>query len=297
MVSQQAGGGAAGAGVLAAMDAARAPQSRSEATPAKASRKGPRQSTRRHKLLWFDPARVDDVRHSPDLADLLSDRELRLIEQGRDEELEGRARDRADVFELLVRGAQIPLDQLQARVDRATDEHGMFEPPLLVVGGELSFPFDAVARLRATVTVLTPLSFGDKQLRALIDEAEELLRAPWLDGSHEVAEQLVVRLKNDGTRAKRGLSPDALDKRTEQLLLEQRAYQERKLYGATWLRALLAERNGAPQLCYLPSALRDVLPLFARFDARLVVELDLREEQGESCPLALKALALARTLS
>lgn len=299
VVSQHRGTGSAARGVLAAMDAARDPGHAAAPRPssppvAATPRRAP--PTRRHKLLWFDPLRVGDVRAEPSLADLLSDRELRLIEQGRDEELEGAARDRADVFELLVRGQTVPLGQLQQRVDAATDEHGMFEPPVLIVAGELSFPFDPVARLRATVTVLTPLSLGDKQLRALIDEAEELLGSPWLEGSHDVADQLVVRLKSDATRAKRGLVADVVDKRTEQLLLEQRAYQERKLYGSTWLRALLAEHNETPQLCYLPASLRDVLPLYARFEARLVVELDLREEQGESCPLALKALAVARTL-
>lgn len=298
VVSRQPGTGSAAGGVLAAMDAARAPADNTPArtpSPPAAPHKRARPALR-HKLLWFDPRRVGDVRAEPGFADLLSDRELRLIEEGRDEELEGTARDRADVFELLVRGADVPLRELSTRVDAATDEHGMFEPPVLVVAGELSFPFDPVARLRATVTVLTPLSLGDKPLRGLIDEAEEMLRSPWLEGSHEVADQLVVRLKGDATRAKRGLGAEVIDKRTEQLLLEQRAYQERKLYGATWLRALIADNNEPPQLCYLPAALRDILPLYARFEARLLVELDLREEQGESCPLALKALALARTL-
>ena len=302
--SDQQGRGAAGAGVLAAMDAARSSSAgedapaepRPSATGNGAERRTPLPAPRRHKLLWFDPEKADAVRAVPELGELLSDRELRLIEQGLDDQFEGVAKDRGDLFEVLVRAEPTPLGNLQSRVDLATDEHGMFEPPLLVVAGELTFPFDPIQRLRATVTVLTPLSLGDKQLRPLIEEAEELLEASWLEGSHDVADQLVVRLEREAGKGKRAMSPEVLGNKTEKLLLEQRAYQERKLYGASWLRSLLAERGQPPVVCYLPASLRDSLPLYARFAARLLVELDLREDQAEASPLALKALAVARTL-
>ena len=80
-------------------------------------------------------------------------------------------------------------------------------------------------------------------------------------------------------------------------LLEQRKYQIRELAGAPWIRALLHGLAGdRPVPTYLPAELAKKLPLFMRFPARLIVEVLPQQDQTESHPAALRALALARTV-
>jgi hypothetical protein len=96
------------------------------------------------------------------------------------------------------------------------------------------------------------------------------------------------------------------------VLLEQRKYQRRAVFGGSHLRCLLRldtadamparPPGGKGSLSttaiavYLPECTAAMLPLSARFRVRLVGEIRLSTDPVEAHPLALKVLALARTV-
>jgi hypothetical protein len=177
-------------------------------------------------------------------------------------------------------------------VDEAVDAQGCFEPPLVLVAGDLELPFDELETLKATVTAVAPFAQSDKKLKESLDTVAELLKTPWLQGSGGVAESLTRRIQDAFAQAQR-LGPDYLQGHTERMLLEERRYQKRTVYGQTWIRSLL-HLGGAPVPTYLPEALAKELPMFKRFRAKLIGEVDLREDQYETHPQAVRAVALAR---
>jgi hypothetical protein len=88
---------------------------------------------------------------------------------------------------------------------------------------------------------------------------------------------------------------DEQEAHTERMLLEQRRYQKRTVLGKPWIRAIFVPAGSEESIpAYLPEALAAELPMFQRFQARLVAELHLQLDQFESHPNALKVAALAR---
>lgn len=215
---------------------------------------------------------------------------------GPEKSAEEKARDdRAGVARVLT-GAQPTLDVEGALFSAATDD-GVLEPPLLVVPGDLELPFDEIETLKVLVRAAAPLAVGDKKLKETLDIAEEALATP-LGSSPEVAATFSARVRDAWIKANRILAPDYLDVHSRRVLLEQRRYQLRELMGAQWIRALLhGPMTDRPIPTYVPADLAKRLPLFVRFPARLIAEALLPQEQTETSPVALRALALARTVS
>ncbi|MDI1449104.1 DUF2169 domain-containing protein [Polyangium sp. 6x1] len=179
----------------------------------------------------------------------------------------------------------------------AVNDDGVLEPPLLVVAGDLELPFDEVELLKVLSSAAAPLAVGDKKLKETLDLANEALGTP-LGSSADVAANFSLRVREAWSRANRMLPPDYLDVHSRRVLLEQRKYQKRELSGAEWIRALLhgpMADKGIPT--YLPIDLAKKLPLFSRFSARLVVEALPQQDQSESLVVALRVLALARTVA
>src|SRR4029079_8497349 len=104
------------------------------------------------------------------------------------------------------------------------------------LAGELHFPFDELEVLKATVTAVTPLVAGDKRLKEVIDTVNELFKTPWLERSSGVAEGLTAKIKEAFAQGNRMLPPSYLDTHTERMLLEQRHYQKRAVFGQSWIR-------------------------------------------------------------
>lgn len=226
---------------------------------------------------------------------LLAKLELRLLEQMQDTGDEEGESDNArrDVFEVIAKGEPIGADGVGRALDGAIDEDGKLEPPLVLVAGELDLPFDELESLKATATAVGPFAASDKKLKETLDLVTEMLRTP-LAGAGGIAENLTARLREAFAQAKRPLPADALEAQAERMLLEQRAYQKRAVYGKRWLRALLAA-GGAPAVpVYVPEALAGELPMFRRIKARMIAEVDQREDQYETSASALKVMALAR---
>jgi hypothetical protein len=251
-------------------------------------------------LLWFDAAMLDRIRDNPPWRGLLAALAPKRPRARPDDdapppEEPQEVKDRRDVFGVLTEAEPAAEGGLDEVFSRAVGPLGAFRPPLALVAGELSLPFDELETLKATVAAVAPLTTGDKKIKEIVDTVNELLETPWLEGSSGVAESLTARVKEAFAQSGRLLPAGYLDAHTERRLLEQRHYQRRTLLGKPWIRGLLSPPGAQASIpTYLPADLATTLPMYRRFRARLIVELHLQQDQHESHPHALRAVAPAR---
>jgi hypothetical protein len=294
------------AGVLDISNAAAGPVAPPAAPPREAApppvaeprpRTMPREVT---KLLWFDPKGVARVRKHAEWRIVLAEQELRLLDAGEEDDDSAEAtadapspRDRRDVFEVLTKARPIEADGVRVALDEAISDDGKFDPPLVLLAGELELPFDELETLKATAAALAPFAAGDPKLKEQLDAVGELLATPYLSGSAPMAEGMTQKLREAFGQGKRALPPGYIESNTERMLLEQRCYQHRTVFGKRWIRAVL---RGGGMPVYVPVELKDELPMFRRFRMRLIGEVDLQEDQYEPAGCAVKVLALGRVL-
>ncbi len=115
-------------------------------------------------LVWFDPAFVPRIRRQPGWKEIMAQAKARPL----DEDVPGdappekrqEARDRREVLALLARGEPTDMRGIEAAISNAIGEDGAFNPPLVLVAGQLELPFDEVEELKATVAAVTPLMGG-----------------------------------------------------------------------------------------------------------------------------------------
>lgn len=252
-------------------------------------------------LLWFDPAAMPRIRRNAGWKEILGQIKSKAFE----DELSGdsppekrqEARDKRDVAGLLARGDATDMAGLNLALANAVTEDGTFIPPLVLLAGDLEFPFDELETLKATMAALTPLASGDKPLKEQLDTTEELLKTPWLKGASGIAEGLTAKLKEVYGRGNRVLPPRYLEGHTERMLLEQRAYQKRTVLGKTCIRSLLhmpGVQGGIP--VYLPEALGQELPAFQRFAVRMIGEVRGRVDQYEAQDVAVRGVGVGRAI-
>jgi hypothetical protein len=252
-------------------------------------------------LLWLDPAAMPRIRRQPGWKEIIGQLKGKAFE----DELAGDSpperrqeiKDRRDVAGLLARGDAVDMAGIDAALASAVTEDGTFVPPLVLVAGELEFPFDEVETLKATMAALTPLASGDKKLKETLDTTEELLKTPWLKGASNIAEGLTAKLKEVFAQGNRMLPPRYLESHTERMLLEQRAYQKRTVLGKVCIRSLLqvpGAQGGIP--VYLPESLGRELPSFQRFATRIIGEARGRLDQYETQEYAVRAVSLGKLL-
>lgn len=146
------------------------------------------------------------------------------------------------------------------------------------------------------MTVVSPLAGGDKKLKETVDSVNELLEDKALESSAGVAEGLTARVKEAFGAQGRMLPASYLDTTTERMLLEQRRYQKRTVFGAPWVRAELSTSGSNPVPAYLPDELASRLPMFQRFRVKIIAEAHLSQDQYEASPSALKVVAVARVM-
>ena len=204
--------------------------------------------------------------------------------------------DRRDVSTVMARGELLEPDWVNDAIAGAVEGDGSFLPPLILTGGELLFPFDELEALKATMTVVSPLVGGDKKLKETVDSVNDLLQNKALESSAGVAEGLTARVKEAFGAQGRMLPANYLDATTERMLLEQRRYQKRTVFGAPWVRAELSTSGTNAVPVYLPDALASQLPMFQRFRAKVIAEAHLSQDQYETSPTALKVIAVARVM-
>ncbi len=279
------------AGAIAGPPADR-PRGEAPAAPA-------REPAREHvDLLWFDPTAVPRILADKVLGEGRPERQgPRWVKEASSGREPAEARDRRDILAALSHGR--PCDE-PAGLDRvanvAYQDDGTFTAPLVLVAGELSVVFDEVESLRALLVVTAPFRGADKKLREVVDGATEALKAEGrLPG--DIAAGLSRRVEEAFTQGQRSVAPGYLDTSVERILLDDRRYARKTLFGEPRLRALLAFPGGGPPVpTYLPEALATRLPLFRRFKARAIVELRPQEDQYETHADALLVLALGRVV-
>jgi hypothetical protein len=252
-------------------------------------------------LIWYQPDMVARICRVPAWRTILDEMEQQKADDDLDDPAPTRdpveIEDKRDVFEILARGAAQDTEQLGDELSAAVRPGGKFVPRLLMLSGELSFPFDERETLKAMVAVATPLASADEALKNTLRETREYLAMPDVVSPTSIVEGYTARIREAIGRGRRAATTDLLETQIERALLEGRHYQRRQVLGMNAVRALLHGGAGTgvrPAPVYLPDELARKLPLFQRFRARLIVELYLQEDQYEQHPAALKALALGR---
>ncbi len=270
-----------------------------EPAPKKKTPKRPQHPQSIVELLWFEQEATSRLRRRwPELAE-----DLEFAPRDPDHDLSDDvepqlARAHHTHFGLLTEAALTELSTLPARVREAVSATGRFTPPLLLLEGELRFPFDQSEILRATAATIAPDDKDHRKLQHALEQVQSHLDTPLLSGSTETVTRLNNHLRQLYRESKRSLSLDYLDETVERMLLEQRRYQKRTLFGGTWIRALLiTSSSGATErtiVSYLPESLETRLPLMLAFPARLIAEAHLKQDQYENHAHALRVVTLGR---
>lgn len=253
-------------------------------------------------LIWYRPDSVARICKVPVWRSIIQDME----EHAPDDDLDDPAptkdpteiEDTRDIFEILVRAASQDIDQLNDELQGAVRPGGKFVPSLLLLAGELVFPFEERETLKATVAATAPMVGNDEPLKVAIKDARDFLNSPDQLCPGSVIDGYITRIRDAYSRGRRSVSFDQLEAQIERVLLEGRCYQKRQVLGMDAIRALLCTGTGSssvrPAPLYIPEDVAKKLPLFQRFRARVIVELYMQEDQYEQHPAALKALALGR---
>lgn len=254
-------------------------------------------------LVWYHADSVARICKVPVWRAILQEMEQKPADDNLDDPAPNRdpieIEDMRDIFEILTRAASEDVCELSDELTSAVRPGNKFVPPLLLLAGDVSFPFDERETLKAAVAIATPSATTDELFKNVLREAKEFLGG----GADQVcpgplAEGHTARIREAYQRSRRGAAADTLDVQIERALLEGRQYQKRQVLGMNAIRALMHTTTGSsnvrPAPIYIPEDIAKKLPLYQRFRARVIVELYFQEDQYESHPAALKALAIGR---
>ncbi len=256
-------------------------------------------------MLWYEPECIDKVHQKSEWTELF---EVSDEKEDEDEPFDfdeeppaaedPAVRDRRHIVAVMTRGHITTGASLHHAMGEAVDVTGNFEPPLVIMTGRLHFPFDELKTLKATLAAVTPLIAGNSELAETVGAVNELMQTPWLEaGSSDVADKLTDRVRQAFKRADRLMDPSYLDDHTERILLEQRCYSMRPVFGEDHIRAVLMPSSSKTRIpVYLPASLQKELPMFQSIPARILAEAHVAQDQFESHDCALKVVALGRVV-
>lgn len=249
-------------------------------------------------LLWFDPASVPRIRSAfPAIVDEL---EFEPVDPKHDLPMDdpNASRDRHDVFGVLTKAHSTDGRGLSRSMLDSVSETGRFTPPVVAMSGELRFPFDEVELLGAMVAAISPLVTPEnKKLEEALGAAREVQKTPMLQSPTSI-ESVLTDLRDALRQTKRAATSAQLDSHIERVLLEQRKYQKRSVFGDEQIRALfLPAGESAAIPMYLPATLTTKLPLVLRMKVRFLAEAHAQQDQYESHGHALRAIALGRVVA
>lgn len=161
-----------------------------------------------------------------------------------------------------------------------------------LVTGRLVLSFDVRSKLETMVALARPFAVEGEALHQDVAHAEAVLETP-VEGAPEVAQRLAERLERTWRDTPQRRAAYDLSDATQRVLLTRRAYAKLAVFGEAHLQALLTDgREHA--MVYLPEAVAASLPLYAEFDARLLVAVHARQDAMAVGALALRSVALAR---
>ena len=254
-------------------------------------------------LVWYDEYSVARIRRNPEWALLLED-----LEQQYDEELDdpdysdepADVEDRREIYEILSRGKSTDPEMMRTLLLEGIRQGGKVKLPLVLVEGELSFDFDELAELGAVVTTATPYIGDDEALEAAIDEANEFLEYANPPVGPKVCRAFTDRVRKAFAAGERPVDEEYFEEQVNRALLTGQCYQLRDVLGERHVRGGYmpdgASARKAVLPCYLPEDMAPELPMFRTFRASMVAELNVREDQYETHPAALRVLAIARVM-
>jgi len=197
----------------------------------------------------------------------------------------------------MSRGPLSSAEGVSRAIAEAALAEGTFVAPMVLLAGELRFPFDEVESLKATAAVAAPLAQGATNLKEAVDSAHELLKSPWVQSS-SAALEVTARIQEAFSQNVQKLPVSWLDAQANRILLEHRHYQKRIVLGETTIRSVLVPTGGTtPIPTYLPETLWNKLPMFQTLAVRLLAEAHVQQDQYESHPCALKVSAIARLVT
>ncbi len=254
-------------------------------------------------LIWFSQSAVRRICRVPVWRSIIDEMERERSEEAHDSPFVAQdpdeSEDTRDIFDILARGATQDVDQLEAELAAAVRPGGKFVPPLLLLAGELSLPFDERECLKAAIAAATPVAGTDEIVKSALREAKEFL-AGGEACPPVIVDGYTARIREAIGRGRKALTPEALDAHVERVVLDGRHYQQRQVLGMNAIRGLLhttTSTGSRPAPLYMPDDLAKKLPLYSRFRARVIVELYIQEDQHEAHPAALKVRALGRVHS
>ena len=283
---------AAAVGVAASSDAAARSEEVAVAATGAKKRRSKRSSREAHEshapleLVWFEPTALELLRRT--FKDAVADAAFEEAAPG-DEEA------RRDLLSVLTREPAMEPTESARVVGDALDKRSRFAPPIRVVVGELRARFSPVARLRASVEVGGVLSTGDNRWRELLASAQQLLELPRPDIGGAATQRATALRDAYAAQAGKGVTRTLFDEEVARVLLEQRAFDERTLFGDKHLVFDFGDGTGSVP-AYAPLSVRDWLPLFDVLQVRVIAELHPRQDRAEGSPIAARLLALGRSL-
>ncbi|WP_437668805.1 DUF2169 domain-containing protein [Sorangium sp. So ce131] len=245
-------------------------------------------------LVWFHPPCLARLRKDPRHAPVLEALDEQPLDEDLDDPTHAEAtadlEDRREAFEILARGP-ISAEGATAALARAALGDGRLLQPIVLLAGELVFPFDQLEALKAMLSAAAPHAGADPEARAVLDLVKEFLGTPGLPGAPLVAEGLEARIRE--TFEAHGLLPAGqLDALAARALLGGRHFQRRALFGAPHVRALFHGLAEGPIPAYLCEELAARLPAAQRLRVRMLAHVHPAADEQETHPAALRAAAL-----
>ncbi len=290
---------AAQVGVLEASNAAAArPTPNAEVSRTAGRSLGPARPSEALKVVWVDPGIGPHLGAARALARVMLESDLAPAE-GVEEAMrvapEGEAeRTRRRAAAALGRGEPVGEAGVRAARADAVGVDGIFEPPLVLLAGELGFPFDELETLKATIAAVSPFTVTDRKLKETISAVTEIVQSGALEGAGALAAELGRQVAEAFAQAKRPVAADHVATHVERIVLHRRGYQKRSVFGEERIRALLVPRGAREAMpVYLPASLASELPMSASFAVRLLARVDGRQDPDEASPVALRVEALA----
>lgn len=263
-------------------------------------------------LIWVDTARAEEIARQPEWSKLVPEAETPATDWRERAEFgygldlydeihppvapEGRPEPERDALKVMQKATPQMLSALPTSVSEALRNDETL--PLVAVSGTLTFTFDPRKHLETLLSAAKPFGKGRPRLAEGIQHAEDMLEAP-IEALPDVARRVIDQLRAAWKDAKVNMPADYLDQTAERVLLTERAYERRELLASTWLRTSLAEgtdRDRVTVTAYLPEEIAKRLPLFSRFDARLIAEAHPKQDSQETPSVCLKVVAIARVI-
>jgi hypothetical protein len=259
-----------------------------------AARKTPERRRFSVDLLGFDREIHARIRKDGRFASVFakrSDKKLATADQTHKDVAEEEVA-RADILRLLSFGAPIDLSEARKLNESGfDDDDDDLDPPLHLMQGEARAIFDEVESLRAVVSIAQPLAASDKRLQAAVAAANEALAGK---PSADQATSLIRQIET--ASGSLSLPPRYIASQTERILLEDRKFKKRVLFGKERFRVALGASSDALP-AYIDTALLPAWPLLPAVPIVMLVELRPREDAAEAATEALFVRALGRVLS